>query len=62
MFTPTSGTAIRLVQELQERSRGESSALEGVVVVVVAEFCRQQASGEALVAVPSCALGTSPPS
>lgn len=61
MFTPTSRTAIRLVQEPQERSRGESSALEGVVVVV-AESCSQQASGEALVAVPSCALGTSPAS
>lgn len=61
MFTPTSRTAIRLVPEPQERSRGESSALEGVVVVV-AEFYRQQASGEALVAVPSCALGTSPAS
>lgn len=61
MFTPTSRTAIRLVPGPQERSRGESSALEGVVVVV-AEFCRQQASGEALVAVPSCALGTSPAS
>lgn len=60
MLAPTSCTAIGLVQAPRERSRGEASALEGVVVmVVVAELGRQRASEEALVAVPSCPLGTS---